>query len=580
MKICSALLSFTADDLKEERMKKRFFYTTLIGIAFAALAVLLIGPARTKSFQGEDRSQVSGVVASKFGMVAKARVRIAGSSQFTLTDINGRFTLQTPPFPARPLQITAGKKGWFNNSVSVWPGSRGANIQLYPLPQNDNPGYRHISPNVCAQCHNTLSKYWDKSKMAHATSNGKTLNMYNGTDATGRTLAGPGYKLDNPDKTGNCTFCHAPSSAFTRTGAKDIESALWSSRTEWDGISCDYCHKTRNVVKSNDTPSLYKPIFKRNTPFRGNSILVLGPYDDVVNTAMSASFSPVYDKGIFCATCHSQVRKLPDGQTWDRKKVYADQQWENFNIGNDSVLPVQTTFQEWRQWQDSLKANDSNKEKSCQDCHMSWRKEMLPYDEYVVDGNARNMWGVKRDPENIRPHHFDGGTETQLKTALSMEIQGTIRNDILEVIVYISNTNGGHWVPTGDPMRHIMLLVSAEDSSENRLELISGQTLPAWTGTGPRKQGNYAGLPGKVFSKILADSAGKKNVPFWQADTIIADTRIKPKTTVTAKFKFKINNPDDEPMAFAKLIYRPFTKSLARIKKWDVKDILITETAW
>lgn len=41
---------------------------------------------------------------------------------------------------------------------------------------------------------------------------------------------------------------------------------------------------------------------------------------------------------------------------------------------------------------------------------MSWRKEMLPYDNYVVDGMARNMWGTHRSPKNIRPHHSWTGT--------------------------------------------------------------------------------------------------------------------------------------------------------------------------
>jgi hypothetical protein len=27
---------------------------------------------------------------------------------------------------------------------------------------------------------------------------------------------------------------------------------------------------------------------------------------------------------------------------------------------------------------------------------MSWRKDMLPYDNYVVDGMARRMWGTYR----------------------------------------------------------------------------------------------------------------------------------------------------------------------------------------
>ncbi len=547
----------------------------------AVLCIILIVFALFSSAQAKKSTTViKGVVASEFGMVSDARVRIAGSKEYSITDANGRFTIETATFAIQPLTITAGKEGWFNNSVSVWPGSRDAKIQLYATPAQDNSEYRFISPTVCARCHNTLAKYWDKSKMAHTTSNIKVLNMYNGTDATGKTLAGPGYKTDNPDKDGDCISCHAPSAAASRNGAKDIESALWSPQTEWDGISCDYCHKIRKVVKSSDTPSLYKPILKRQTPYRGNSILVFGPYDDVVNSAMSASYSPAFDKSSFCASCHSQVKKLNDKKTWDREKVYTDTEWKNFDIGNDNVLPVQTTYQEWRSWQNSLSINDSNKEKRCQDCHMSWRKEMLPYDNYIIDGHARDMWGVKRDPSNIRPHHFDGGTQTQLKTALSMEIEGDIQGDILKINIFISNTNGGHWVPTGDPMRHIMLILDAQSSDGKSLKLINGETLPSWTGVGPKETGNYSGLPGKVFSKVLEDDQGNINVPFWKATSVKKDTRIRPKSTVTLTYTFKIENPNDEPGAQAQLIYRPFIKSLAKTKKWDAKDIVITSSAW
>ncbi|NOX33720.1 MAG: hypothetical protein GXP56_08270 [Deltaproteobacteria bacterium] len=561
-------------------MRKTFFFTKSVYFIVVLAATQLIMPMRSWSSQKKNVSVIRGVVASQYGMVKDARVRIAGSKDFTLTDINGRFTVETPLFSGRPIKITAGKDGWFNNSVNAIPGNFDANIMLYPIPANDNPDYRFISPAVCARCHNTLAKYWDKSKMAHTTSNIKVLNMYKGTDATGQKLAGPGFKIDNPGQDGSCVSCHAPSAAVSRGGATDIESALWSPKTEWDGVSCDFCHKIRKVIKTRNTPSLFKPLMRRQTPYQGNSILIFGPYDDVVNPVMSASHSPIFDKGNYCATCHSQVKKLDGKTTWDRNKVYSDAEWKGFDIGDDSVIPVQTTYQEWKSWQTGLAPGDSNKGKKCQDCHMSWRKAMLPYDNYIIDGQARNMWGTKRDPGNIRPHQFDGGTKIQLKTALSMEMEGKINDGILDINVFITNTNGGHWVPTGDPARSVMLVLSATDSKGRPLKKLKGEELPAWTGVGKIENGDYAGLPGKIFSKVLKDGKGNINVPFWRATAVARDTRIRPKTTVTLKYRFKIEDPDDEPMAEAKLIYRPFMKSLAQIKKWESKDILITESAW
>jgi hypothetical protein len=295
---------------------------------------------------------------------------------------------------------------------------------------------------------------------------------------------------------------------------------------------------------------------------------------------MAASYNPVFDQGQFCSLCHSQSQKLESGKVWDSSKIYSAAEWKAFGLKDKTFIPIQTTYQEWKQWQDQLAADDSNKGKKCQDCHMSWRKEMLPYDNYVVDQNARNMWGTFRSPKNIRPHHFDGGTETQLKTALSLELEGEISGNQLTLNAYITNTNGGHWVPTGETMRSVMLLLKATDSSGKPLKMIKGPKLPDWTAKGKVKAGNYAGLPGAAFARVLGDDEGNLHVPFWKATRIVSDTRIRPKKTAIFKFEFLIEDPDDEPTAEASLIYRPVIRSLAKIKNWNVEDILITSKVW
>jgi hypothetical protein len=231
-------------------------------------------------------------------------------------------------------------------------------------------------------------------------------------------------------------------------------------------------------------------------------------------------------------------------------------------------------------WQDQLSADDPNKGKKCQDCHMSWRKEMLPYDNYVVDKGARNMWGTHRSPKKIHPHHFDGGTQTQLKTALAMELEGEITNNRLNISIYVTNTNGGHWVPTGETMRSVMLLLQATDSKGKPLKIIKGNRIPEWSGVGETGAGNYDGLPGAVFARVLGDDHGNLHVPFWLATRIVADTRIRVKDTVTLKFQFALDDLVNEPTVEAKLIYRPVIRPLAEKKGWAVEDILITSNVW
>jgi len=110
--------------------------------------------------------------------------------------------------------------------------------------------------------------------------------------------------------------------------------------------------------------------------------------------------------------------------------------------------------------------------------------------------------------------------------------------------------------------------------------MIKGSRLPDWAGKGNTEDGNYAGLPGTVFAKILEDDAGNIHVPFWRATRIAEDSRIRPKDSVVLKFEFAIRQANDEPSALAKLIYRPVIRPLAKIKNWPVKDITITSTVW
>lgn len=552
-------------------MIKKTAYVLFVAIYILSFSVLVL--AETKE---SKKTPVEGRIVSDYGPVEGATVRLPGTNEFTRSNKEGYFL-----FPLRlnrfgNTRITVGKEGWFNNGGFIVPG-RDFILKLTPLPRVDNPHYKFLSPSVCAECHVELSKIYDKSKMAHTTSNPKVLQMYNGTDATNKKNNGPGYKLDYPDDTGDCATCHAPSVESATPSIKDLNIALISSRLETDGISCDYCHKVKRITKSKSTPSGYKAHHLRQTPNSGNSILVMGPYDDVAVPPMAASYNPLFKEGLYCSQCHSHRTNL--NNEWNWKKIYSEEEWKAFGF-DDKALPIQTTYQEWKQWQSGLDEGDPNSGKKCQDCHMSWRKEMLPYGNHVVDGHARMMWASHRQSQNIHPHQFDGGTAIQLKTAASVEVEAEIKGDVLIATVFVSNTNGGHWVPTGEPMRSVMLVVETEDENEKSLELISGSRLPRVAGEGDRNKGNYAEEPGILFAKIFADAKGNTHVPFWNAVTIVSDNRLRPKQTVTFKWQFKLPDPDSEPSVVARLIYRPVDKKLAASKKWQVEDIPIAEAAW
>jgi hypothetical protein len=562
-------------------MTKKAFLATIV--ALAIFSTLIYFEKMTLAQGGARENQESGIqgrVMSTYGPLENARVRVPGEERYALTDRQGMFTLPAGVLPGDKSRITAGKEGWFNNVQVYSPYGGLGDIMMNPVFLNDQPDYRFISPVTCSKCHVEVTRYWDRSKMAHTSSNPMVLDMLYGTDAFNRQGIEPGYKLDNPKSSGNCVTCHAPSAAVSRGSSLDLKAALQSPATEWDGISCDYCHKVRKVIPDRSKPSGRAAVLERQTSQRGSSILVFGPYDDVVAAPMAASYNPLFGEAKFCSTCHSHYKKLDQEKGWDPGEVYSQAEWEGLKMEDNSFLPIQTTFQEWQQWQKELSFDDPNKGKKCQDCHMGWRKEMLPYDNYVVDGMARSMWGTYRSPQDIRPHHFDGGTKTQLKTSLAMELEGEITGKKLDLNVYVTNTNGGHWVPTGETMRSVMLVLNAVDSKGNRLKMIKGETLPDWAGEGSLENGNYGGLPGTVFARVLQDREGNLNAPFWRATRIASDSRIRPKKTVALKFEFALTDPEDEPTVEADLIYRPVIKPLALNKLWPAKDILITSKVW
>jgi hypothetical protein len=545
----------------------------LCGLMAAGLAI--VRPATAQEAFSET-SSVRGRVVSSYGPVEDARVRVPGSENMVLTDRLGGFELKAAHAPGLAPRITAGKEGWFNNGRYFAPG-RGTDIVLYPVPRADNPDYVFVSPVQCAQCHTKVTQYYDRAKMAHTTSNPLVMQFYYGTDAMNRPGRGPGYKMDFPGSGGNCISCHAPSIAGANPPSWDMQDALTSPRSEWDGISCDYCHKIQHVIEDDRTPSRFRA---EQVRLRGRSYLEFGPYDDVAVPPMAASYNPLFDSGRLCAVCHSHIQPLPKGTTWDRRKVYTDAEWQGFGLSGNALIPVQTTYQEWRMWQSGLAAKDPNKGKKCQDCHMSWRKDMLPYDNYIVDGMARQMWGAYRPAKTIHPHQFDGGTETQLKTAMALEIDGKVKAKVLTLKVMVTNTDAGHWVPTGETMRSVMLVVHATGGNGKPLKLIKGERLPDWAGAGSPAVGNYAGLAGSVFARVLTDAKGTPNVPFWLATAILSDTRVRPKTTVTKVFQFALNSPDEEPDAEAELVYRPVFRTFAQSKDLLIDDISIAKKAW
>jgi hypothetical protein len=524
---------------------------------------------------------INGFVRSKKGFpLENARVRIRASKDFVTTDKEGRFTVPLKNPNQRLFQwiITAGKEGYLNSGVRYVPGKEVLFITLQAVPNFDSPDYQMVItspagpfPNNrgvklqtdCGNCHTTHLWEWGTSKMGKTTQNKKVLNAYE-QFITEKTV----------NQQNTCADCHAPIAALQAPGQTDYGRAVNGNFNLSKGIECDFCHKIKDVEVSN-SPGVQS--IKMSRLSAGNSFFEYGPYDDVVAMPMLASYNPIYTKSEFCSSCHQDAIRQPAGFSWDYEAVYPGA--ARFPLyENGQVIPNQWTYQEWLEWQESLPETDEDKGRQCQDCHMNWTKEMLPYYRYIVSGAVKNS-ASERSPETIFPHKFEGASPKRLIGSARLFVDSDMADDILEVTVGVTNVNAGHRLPTGEHTRNMILLVTAEDEDGNLLEFIDGPLVPDWGGSG-EEEGDYGAMPGKGYARVTADENGTLNVPVWRAKRIASDNRIKAKETDESFYRFQLplDAIEDAPVyVTATLIYRKDFRDGGDTSSGAGEDIVMQE---
>jgi hypothetical protein len=258
-----------------------------------------------------------------------------------------------------------------------------------------------------------------------------------------------------------CLGCHAPTIAATG----DLKLIR---KVSWEGITCDYCHSIRSVNMSGSNPKavvVYSNVKE-------------GPWKGISSPAHGTAYSPVHTSSVLCATCH---------------------QYKN-SLG----FPVLTTYSEWQ------KGPYPAKHQGCQSCHM-----------YRVEGEVVDP-KVKRTPDaGINLHQMPGSHSlTQLNKAIRGQLFVTHEGGQLNVQVAVTNQGAGHMVPTGSPLRKLILEVSAYPF-----------------GAKPLHQR-------KVFTRRVANRNGKvlnrEDLVFMTAAKVVSDTRLAPNETRKVSFTFKV----------------------------------------
>ncbi|MCA0452565.1 MAG: carboxypeptidase-like regulatory domain-containing protein [Chloroflexi bacterium] len=539
---------------------------------------------------------ISGTVVNERGPVAGAIVQVQATPNQTTTTEDGTFELSGVDF-ASPVVVTAWAAGHFigfqtlDPTTPDWAGASDITISLTPLVINDNNEYEWYSLDgvegsaACGLCHREYTE-WKEDQHSRSAINHRFLNVYMGTNVDGEVgqpveygldgiplppdpeqpYHGPGFRLDNPSRAGNCASCHTP----LASSVENTQNCTWSGchtgitveRSNGllqyapipspnlkgdaaEGISCEFCHKTVNVILDPETgmPLPDMPGIM--------SIELARPHDEsqqvffgtLVDVSRQDSYLPLLSKSEYCASCHFGV----------------------FGgvVGMGEVKDGTIIYNSYGEWLNSP-YSDPETGKTCQDCHMP-----VSEDNWFV---LAEQGGLTRDYTELHNHTMRGASdETLLQNTVTMVTDAERGDGTVQVQVSITNDQAGHDVPTDVPIRSVILVVEAVDAAGNTLTLTDGSTNPDFSG-------DYGGIPGKTFAKVLKDNwtGETPTAAFWRPVTIVEDNRISPFETDTSNYTFAMPTSDAVTI-HVRLIYRRAFYDLMQQKGWNDADIIMEE---
>lgn len=540
-------------------------------------------------------STVSGIVTDVNGPVADAIVQIQGVANQIHTARDGSFAFSGIS-GTTPIVLTAWSAGHYvgwmdvNPSAADWKGGTGINISLKTLPQTDNSQYEGFSfegvkgSASCGLCHREY-KEWQADAHSQSATDPRFLSVYTGTDVNGREnqpvqygsdgiplppdpnkpYYGPGFRLDNYNRAGNCATCHTPLASTTPNqqncawsgchtdltiersngviGRPAMPTNLHGNAAE--GISCEFCHKIGDVILDPKTNMPYPDMpgilsLKMYRPADDSQQVFFGTLVDVTRPD---SFLPLLSQSQFCAGCHFGVFGGVMG------------------VGEmKGGVVVYNSYGEWL----ASPYSDPKTGETCQDCHMPASSAKF----FVFPERG----GLVRDYIHLHNHTMPGTTDQNLlQNSVTMTSTAQRSGDQIQVEVSITNDKVGHDIPTDDPSRSMILVVEALDANGKPLALSLGPVNPAYSG-------NYGGLPGKTFAKILKDqwTGESPTAAIWRPLTIVEDTRLAALATDTTRYSFSA--PAGGAVTVnVRLVYRRAFAELAKQKGWTDPDIPMEE---
>ncbi len=368
--------------------------------------------------------------------------------------------------PAQVVSTAGGQAGTGVSSAFARSSSGGA---------LNSPG----SAESCAGCHRAAVAGWKLSRHARAMDSSVFQEALYYTEVNLGAAARE-----------TCLGCHSP--LLRTTGDASLKTKL-----SWEGVSCDYCHSVREVSMTGPNPKARLEFTRMRA----------GPWKDD-NPKHGIVFSELHTSSLICAPCHE--------------------------YRNAFGFPVVTTFSEW---QASRYAKEG---RPCQSCHMPsvdrialvQRIVTTPIDQerhsycqacHLTSATSAGATGAPpATGAGLRQHGRLNLHESAdlLTGAIQAKLAAARDGNRVRVNVEVANTAAGHYVPTGSPLRQLVLEVHADTAS--------GQHL----------------VQERVYRRTVADREGRpverEYIAFDGGARVLADTRLAPDEKRAETFLFDV----------------------------------------
>ena len=237
---------------------------------------------------------------------------------------------------------------------------------------------------------------------------------------------------------------------------------------------------------------------------------------------------------------------------------------------------------------------------------------MSPAHTAITDSTSSQRQACSTDPSSLQEHNHN-----MMNSVFDPEIGGEVpqmiegaatigadfkydpaKKDWFTVTAKVASKGVGHRFPTDSPLRHLILVVEARDERNTLLTQVDGDRIPNWGGVGnvtfedPNMR-FYAGLPGKIFTNLLADvdTNISPTAAYWNETKYAwigkskdnpydySDTRLIPGIVDKSPYSFQVPNAG-EIIVTIKLVYRFAFFDLMQEKGWHRPDITVASKKW